>query len=84
MTWEEIRKEFLKELIKHEERLEKSLRNFLEVFLKRLKEQGYQITPELEAKLSEFVQKEAERLRGLLARVVKAVAVHTVGKKMRD
>jgi hypothetical protein len=84
MTWEEIRKEFLKELIKHEERLEKSLRNFSEVFLKRLKEQGYQITPELEAKLSEFVQKEAERLRGLLARVAKAVAVHTVGKKMRD
>lgn len=84
MTWEEIRKEFLKELLKHEERLEKNVREFSKKFLERLKEQGYQITPELEAKLSEFVQKEAERLHGLLTKVAKAVAVHKVGKKMRD
>jgi len=84
MTWEEIRKEFLKELLKYEERLEKDIREFSKEFLKRLKEQGYQVTPELEAKLSEFVQKSAERLHGLLTKVAKAVAVHKVEKTMRD
>jgi len=85
MTWEELRKRFLRELLHYERRLERGVRQFAREFLARLKAEGYRLTPPLENRLKNYVQEHRKSLEELIrASAGEALLFRRISREMRD
>ena len=85
MTWEEIRKRFLKELLSAEKRLEEDVSSFARRFLEKLRREGFRLTPELERELEEYVRGHEGFLRRLVELSAAKVAIgRGISGEMRD
>jgi len=80
MDWEALRNIFLQYL---EEQLEKWDKDFEKAYkqtLKRLKEEGYEFTPEIEQQLHQFARNEIKGINSLIKNVIAA----TTGLNLKD
>ena len=85
MTWEEIRRRFLEELLASERRLEEDVSAFARRFLEKLKAEGFQLTPELERELEDYARGYEEFLRRLIMASAAKVAIgRGLSGPMRD
>lgn len=80
MDWEALRNIFLQYL---EEQLEKWDKDFEKAYketLKKLKKEGYEITPEIESQLNQFAKEKIEEIQSL----IKSVVVSITGLSLKD
>lgn len=85
MIWEELRKRFLRELLRYERHLERDVRKFAEEFLARLKAEGFRLTPELETRLKNYIQGHRAGLETLIrASAEKVLLFRRMSRGMRD